>query len=166
MKFRKEFASQMVHEWQEAYMDYNYLKGVLKDILNFKQKNAPLPEVAATPRDSLKRMLSMYKAFSGLQSRYNSFKGSPGKNNHEDEVIVVQQEDSKGHYETTFLVSCEEGGECELLFFRRLDDEFNTVLNFYQKKVGEVKVEADELSKQMDALIALRIKVDKISIGK
>ncbi|KAJ8546043.1 hypothetical protein K7X08_018626 [Anisodus acutangulus] len=165
MKFGKEFASQMVPEWQEAYMDYNYLKGVLKDILNFKQKNAPLPEVAATPKGSLKRRLSMYKAFSGLQSRYNSFKGSPGKNNHEDEMIVVQQEDSEGHYGTIFLVSFEEGGESELLFFRRLDDEFNKVLNFYQKKVGEVKVESDELSKQMDALIALRIKVDKISIG-
>ncbi|KAK4346612.1 hypothetical protein RND71_032951 [Anisodus tanguticus] len=165
MKFGKEIASQMVHEWQEAYMDYNYLKGVLKDILNFKQKNAPLPDVAATPKGSLKRRLSMYKAFSGLQSRYNSFKGSPGKNNHEDEMIVVQQEDSEGHYGTIFLVSCEEGGESELLFFRRLDDEFNKVLNFYQKKVGEVKVESDELSKQMDALIALTIKVDKISIG-
>ncbi|PHT91897.1 Phosphate transporter PHO1 -like protein 9 [Capsicum annuum] len=165
MKFGKEYASQMVHEWQEAYMDYNYLKSLLSEILSFKQKNAPLPEVAATPRGSLKRKLSMYKAFSGLQVRYNSFKG---KNNHEDEVIVVnsvQQEGSECRYETTFLVSCEEVGECELLFFRNLDDEFNKVLNFYQKTVGEVRVEAGELSKQMDALIALRIKVDNISIG-
>ncbi|XP_055805337.1 phosphate transporter PHO1 homolog 9-like isoform X2 [Solanum dulcamara] len=165
MKFGKEYASQMVHEWQEAYMDYNYLKSLLNEILNFKEKNAPLPEVAATPRGSLKRRLSMYRAFSGLQTRYNSFNG---KNNHEDEVIVVnsvQQEGSEGLYETTFLVSYEEGGECELIFFRRLDDEFNKVLTFYKKKAGEVKVEADELSKQMDALIALRIKVDKISIG-
>ncbi|KAK4712429.1 hypothetical protein R3W88_006942 [Solanum pinnatisectum] len=165
MKFGKEYASQMVHEWQEAYMDYNYLKSLLMEILNFKKKNVPLPEVAATPRGSLKRRLSMYRAFNGLQIRYNSFKG---KNNHEDEVIVVnsvQQEGSERHYETTFLVSCEEGGESELIFFRTLDDEFNKVLTFYKKKVGEVKVEADELSKQMDALIALRIKVDKISVG-
>ncbi|CAN4079404.1 unnamed protein product [Withania somnifera] len=165
MKFEKEYASQMVHEWQEAYMDYNYLKSLLNEILIFKQKNAPLPEVAATPRGTLRRKLSLYKAFNGLQVRYNSFKG---KNNHEDEVIVVnsvQQEGSEGHYETTLLVSCEEGAENELLFFRRLDDEFNKVLSFYKKKVGEVKVEAVELSKQMDALIALRIKVDNISIG-
>ncbi|XP_015065898.1 phosphate transporter PHO1 homolog 3-like isoform X1 [Solanum pennellii] len=164
MKFGKEYVSQMVHEWQEAYMDYNHLKSLLMEILNFKKKNAPLPEVAATPRGSLKRRVSMYRAFSGLQIRYNSFKG---KNNHEDEVIVVnsvQQEGSESHYETTFLVSCEEGGECELNFFRSLDDEFNKVLTFYKKKVGEVKVEAEALSKQMDALIALRIKVDKISI--
>ncbi|MCD7447328.1 hypothetical protein HAX54_027192 [Datura stramonium] len=168
MKFGKEFGSQMVHEWEEAYMDYNYLKGVLKDISKFKQKNAPLPEVAATPNGSLKRRISMYRAFSGLQSRL-SFKGSPGsKENEDEEVILVsslQQEGSQGHHQTMFLMSSEQGGEYEAVFFRRLDDEFNKVLTFYKKKVGEVKAEADELSKQMDALIALRIKVDKISIG-
>ncbi|XP_075090809.1 phosphate transporter PHO1 homolog 9 [Nicotiana tabacum] len=159
MKFGKEYASQMVHEWQEAYMDYNSLKNELKKILKFKKKNAPLPQVAVTPKGSLRKRLSMYRAFSGLQ---NSFKGSPGKNN-EDEVTVVVN--SEGDFETTFVASCEEGGECELVFFRRLDDEFNKVLTFYQEKVREVKVEADKLSIQMEALIALRIKVDKPSIG-
>ncbi|KAL3346728.1 hypothetical protein AABB24_025264 [Solanum stoloniferum] len=169
MKFGKEFTSQMVHEWQEAYMDYNYLKNLLKDILDFKKKNAPLSEIAATPEGSLKRRISMYRAFSGLQSRYTSFKGSSGNNNnnHEDEVILintVQQEGSQGHHQTTFLMSSEQGGEYEMIFFKRLDDEFNKVLTFYKKKVGQVKAEADELSKQMDALIALRIMVDKPSI--
>ncbi|CAN4079405.1 unnamed protein product [Withania somnifera] len=167
MKFGKEFASQMVHEWQEAYMDYNYLKGLLKDVLNFKKKNAPSSEVAATSKGSLKRRISMYRAFSGLQSRYTSFKGSPDISNHEDEVILVnsvQQEGSEGQYQTMFLMSSEEGGEYEMVFFRRLDDEFNKVLTFYKKKVGQVKAEANELSKQMDALIALRIMVDKPSI--
>ncbi|MCD7447326.1 hypothetical protein HAX54_027190 [Datura stramonium] len=167
MKFGKEFASQMIPEWQEAYMDYNYLKNLLKDILNFRQKNAPSSEVAATPKGSLKRRISMYRAFSGLQSRYASFKGSSGNNNHEDEVILVnslQHEGSQGQYQTMFLMSSEEGGEYEMVFFRRLDDEFNKVLTFYKKKVGQVKAEADELSKQMDALIALRIMVDKPSI--
>ncbi|XP_049346633.1 phosphate transporter PHO1 homolog 9-like isoform X1 [Solanum verrucosum] len=171
MKFGKEFTSQMVHEWQEAYMDYNYLKNLLKDLLDFKKKNAPLSEVAATPEGSLKRRISMYRAFSGLQSRYTSFKGSSGNNNnnnHEDEVILVntvQQEGSQGHHQTMFLMSSEEGGEYEMIFFKRLDDEFNKVITFYKKKVEEVKDEADELSKQMDALIALRIMVDKPSIG-
>uniref|UniRef100_M0ZM11 SPX, N-terminal; EXS, C-terminal n=1 Tax=Solanum tuberosum TaxID=4113 RepID=M0ZM11_SOLTU len=170
MKFGKEFTSQMVHEWQEAYMDYNYLKNLLKDLLDFKKKNAPLSEVAATPEGSLKRRISMYRAFSGLQSRYTSFKGSSGNNNnnnHEDEVILVntvQQEGSQGHHQTMFLMSSEEGGEYEMIFFKRLDDEFNKVSTFYKKKVGQVKAEADELSKQMDALIALRIMVEKPSI--
>ncbi|KAF3644000.1 Phosphate transporter PHO1 -like protein 5 [Capsicum annuum] len=165
MKFGKEFASQMVHEWQEAYMDYNYLKSILKDILNFKKRNAPSSEVAATSNGSLKRRISMYRAFSGLQAF--SFKGSPVNNNHEDEVILVntvQQEGSEGHHQTMFLMSSEQGGEYEMVFFKRLDDEFNKVLSFYKKKVGQVKAEADELSKQMDALIALRIMVDKPSI--
>lgn len=64
-----------------------------------------------------------------------------------------------------FLKSGEKGGEYELVFFRRLDDEFNKVIKFYKKKVEEVMVEADELSKQMNALIALRIKVDNPVVG-
>lgn len=39
----------------------------------------------------------------------------------------------------------DEGGECELLFFRRLDNEFDKVLGFCKKKVEEVVAEADEL---------------------
>ncbi|KAJ0095397.1 hypothetical protein Patl1_16790 [Pistacia atlantica] len=38
MKFGKEFRSQMVPEWQEAYMHYDYLKTLLKDIQRFKQR--------------------------------------------------------------------------------------------------------------------------------
>lgn len=157
MKFGKEFASQMVQEWQEAYMDYNYLKTVLKDILRFRQRNASTP-MASTSRGPLKRRVSLYRAFSGLTSCHRS---SPKMN--EDEVILVnavQQEGSEGDYQTMFLMSSDIGGEYELVFFRRLDDEFNKVNNFYKMKVEEVMEEAKELSKQMDALIALRIKVE------
>ncbi|OMP03552.1 pho1-like protein [Corchorus olitorius] len=165
MKFGKEFTAQMVQEWQEAYMDYNKLKLILKDILRFKNQNKAPSPMAATTRGSLKRRASLYRAFSGLTSRYRS--GSPMKNN-EDEVILVsavQEEGREGDFQTMFLLSSEEGGEFELLFFRRLDDEFNKVLKFYRKKVEEVMVEADELSKQMNALIALRIKVDNPVVG-
>nr|POE68387.1 phosphate transporter pho1 like 9 [Quercus suber] len=160
MKFGKEFASQMVQEWQEAYMDYNYLKTVLKDILQFKKRNPSTPK-ASTSQGSLKRRVSLYRAFSGLTSRHRS---SPKKN--EDEVILVnavvqqQEESSERHYQTMFLMSSEIGGEYELVFFRRLDDEFNKVINFYKKKVEAVMEEANELTKQMNVLIALRIKVD------
>ncbi|KAF5479497.1 hypothetical protein F2P56_000310 [Juglans regia] len=157
MKFGKEFESQMVQEWQKAYMDYNGLRTVLKDILRFKQRNASTP-VASTARGSLKRRMSLYRAFSGLNNRYRN---SPRKN--DDEVILVdavQQDGSEsGQYQTTFLKPCEIGGECEPVFFRRLDDEFNKVISFYKGKVEEMIEEANELSKQMDALIALRMKV-------
>ncbi|XP_019195155.1 PREDICTED: phosphate transporter PHO1 homolog 3-like [Ipomoea nil] len=160
MKFGKELASQMVQEWGEAYMDYNYLKGVLKDISGFRRRNAA---AAATRKNSLKRRVSMYRAFSGLTNRL----GSPGSD-HEDEVILVNAVEQEGiigapQYQTVFLMSSEAGGEYELVFFRRLDDEFNKVLKFYREKVEEVRREADELSKQMDALIALRIVVEKPS---
>ncbi|XWS44335.1 hypothetical protein CRYUN_Cryun15aG0036300 [Craigia yunnanensis] len=165
MKFGKEFAAQMVQEWQEAYVDYSKLKSILKDILRFKQQSKPPSPMAATTKGSLKRRVSLYRAFSGLTSRYRS--GSPMKNN-DDEVILVsavQEGGREGDYQTMFLMSGEEGGEYELVFFRRLDDEFNKVIKFYRKKVEEVMVEADELSKQMNALIALRIKVDNPVFG-
>lgn len=162
MKFGKEFASQTVQEWQQAYMDYNFLKTLLKDIFRFRQRNSVSP-LAKTPKGSLKRRVSLYRAFSGLTSRYNCSKTSPETPN-EDEVILTEGV-LEGKYRTMFLRSSDEGGEYELVFFRRLDDEFDKVLNFYKGKVGEVMEEAEELNKQMDALIALRIRVDNPVMG-
>ncbi|XP_019195154.1 PREDICTED: phosphate transporter PHO1 homolog 3-like [Ipomoea nil] len=161
MKFGKELASQMVQEWGEAYMDYNFLKGVLKDISRFQRRTA------ATRKNSLKRRVSMYRAFSGL-TNLGSPRGTP-RSNHEDEVILVNAVEQEGiigapQYQTVFLMSSEAGGEYDLVFFRRLDDEFNKVVRFYREKVEEVRKEADELSKQMDALIALRFVVEKPSV--
>nr|GMD58785.1 phosphate transporter PHO1 homolog 9-like [Ipomoea batatas] len=159
MKFGKELASQKVQEWGEAYMDYNSLKGVLKDISRFQRQNA-----AATRKNSLKRRLTMYRAFSGLTNRLSIPRGGT-PSDHEDEVILVNAVEQEGiggaQYQTMFLMSSEAGGEYELVFFRRLDDEFNKVVRFYREKVEKVRKEADELSKQMDALIALRIVVEK-----
>ncbi|KAK4409852.1 Phosphate transporter [Sesamum angolense] len=159
MKFGKELDAQMVQEWQGAYVDYSHLKKLLKEIMRFRQQNAPQ---FTGRKGSLTRRLTMYRAFSGLTGRGNHVRSSSKEN--EDEVILVspvQQEGSENYYQTTFLRSSEEGGEDEVGFFRKLDHELNKVLRFYKAKVEEVKVEAEELSKQMDALIALRIKVHK-----
>ncbi|XP_010258275.1 PREDICTED: phosphate transporter PHO1 homolog 3-like [Nelumbo nucifera] len=160
MKFGKEFASQMVPEWQEAYMDYEYLKIILKDIQSFKQRTKP----PVTPRSGSKRRMAIYRSFSGLMKRYNSVR-SHAEGDVEDQVIRVanpeQRDDNwEGRYQTHFLMSSEEGGEYELVYFRRLDDEFNKVNIFYRDKVEEVMKEANMLNKQMDALIAFRIKVE------
>ncbi|XP_057769552.1 phosphate transporter PHO1 homolog 9 [Salvia miltiorrhiza] len=159
MKFGKELASQMVQEWQTAYMDYHGLKTLLKNLIIFRQQNASPPPPEVSRSRSLKRRLTMYRAFSGL----NNLRGSPKKG--DDEAILVSsvQEEGSDHsyYQTMFLRSSEEGGQIELEFFRKLDHEFNKVEKFYKDKVDQVKAEAEELTKQMDALIALRIRVDK-----
>lgn len=159
MKFGKEFAAQMVPEWQEAYMNYNDLKSLLKEIQLFRLRNKQPP---ATPQ-GLKRKLTLYRAFSGLIQRNYQPLSPPEhdieKNNHPILVHSVQR-DGFEKYETTFLMSAEEGGEYELVYFRRLDDEFNKVDKFYRSKVEEVMKEAAMLNKQMDALIAFRIKVE------
>ncbi|CDY33781.1 BnaA09g45870D [Brassica napus] len=129
MKFGKEFSSQMVPEWQQAYMDYGFLKTLLKEIIRFKLRtNNAAPRVQLTTTTTT----------------------GP---------ILVNTTVDRG-CETTFLMAAEEGGEYELVFFRRLDDEFNKVSKFYKEKVEEVLKEAVVLNKQMDALIAFRVKVE------
>ncbi|KAI3808661.1 hypothetical protein L1987_24618 [Smallanthus sonchifolius] len=159
MKFGKEFASQMVPEWQAAYMNYNHLKILIKEILIFRrlqqnesttsyEANQPLPSKAS----SRKRKVSLNR----LSKRHSVNKDE------EDEVILVSgmQLSSEEDYRTVFLRSSEDAGESEFVFFKRLDDEFNKVIGFYKSKVGEMVNEAEELSKQMNTLIALRIKVE------
>ncbi|KAE8653711.1 Phosphate transporter PHO1-like protein 5 [Hibiscus syriacus] len=160
MKFGKEFASQMVPECQEAYMDYDYLKTLLKELQRFKHRT----KLQATPAGGLKRKLTLYRAFSGLTQRHHQHNPTSSSTSPdlESQPILVSSVDRNGtqSYETTFLMSSDEGGEYELVFFRRLDDEFNKVDRFYKAKVQEVMKEADVLNKQMDALIAFRIKVE------
>ncbi|MBA0721466.1 hypothetical protein Golax_009010 [Gossypium laxum] len=157
MKFGKEFASQMVPEWQDAYMDYEYLKTLLKEIQTFKHRTKP-------PSTGLKRKLTLYRAFSGLtqKNHHNPTSPSSASPDIESQPILVNsvQRNGSESYETTFLMSSDEGGEYELVYFRRLDDELNKVNKFYKDKVEEVMKEANVLNKQMDALIAFRIKVE------
>ncbi|KHN33987.1 phosphate transporter PHO1 homolog 3-like [Glycine soja] len=161
MKFGKEYTSQMVPEWQEAYMDYNFLKSLLKEIQRFKLRNKP----SLTP-SGLRRKLTLYRAFSGLTQTHYTVSHSPSHQEQdiESQPIIVNRDGSENKYETTFLMTSEEGGEYELVYFKRLDDEFNKVDKFYKSKVEEVMKEAAMLNKQMDALIAFRIKVEKPSL--
>ncbi|KAK1551600.1 hypothetical protein Q3G72_001018 [Acer saccharum] len=160
MKFGKEFASQMVPEWQEKYMDYDFLKSCLKEILLFKQRTRPISAAGPT---CLTEKMTLYRAFSGLISMprhgTNPINPSPDLENQSISVNSVSRDGSRS-YETTFLMSSDHGGEYEIDYFRRLDDEFNKVDKFYRDKVEEVLKEAEVLNKQMDALIAFRIKVE------
>lgn len=172
MKFGKEFSSQMVPEWQQAYMDYDFLKSRLKEIIRFnlRTNNAPTRGGAKNHHDGgLNRKMTLYRAFSGLVS-------TPGRQKRtsphdvEEGIQLTATTTSPGPIlvnttadhciETTFMMAAEEGGEYDLVFFRRLDDEFNKVGKFYREKVEEVMKEAAVLNKQMDALIAFRVKVE------
>ncbi|KAL3631192.1 hypothetical protein CASFOL_024176 [Castilleja foliolosa] len=153
MKFGKEFASQLVPEWQQAYMDYNFLKTLLKEIQIFKQRNKPAPTRPTGPI----RNLSLYRAFSGLTHRsHNNPPQSPS--DVENQVIVVHNVDEQS--ETMFLLAADVGGEYEMVYFKKLDGEFNKVISFYKLKVEELIKEAGVLNKQMEALFAFRVKVE------
>ncbi|XAR55887.1 hypothetical protein NMG60_11036120 [Bertholletia excelsa] len=155
MKFGKEFKKQMVPEWTDAYMDYNGLKRILRQVQQDRQSQQSL-----TPSRALEQTM-MNRAFSGLNLQQQRDDQSLG--DIEDQVIDVnttQNEDSRKLYNTRFLMSSEEGAQKEVIFFKKLDDELNKVSNFYKDKVEEALSEAATLTKQMDALIALRIKVE------
>ncbi|XP_051122445.1 phosphate transporter PHO1 homolog 3-like isoform X2 [Andrographis paniculata] len=169
MKYGKEFMSQMVPEWQEAYLNYNHLKIQLKEIQDVNPPPPPPPAPAGLRRD-----LTLYRAFSGLT---NKSPLSPAKStrehhhhhhhhhlhhHHHHQVIIVKNVGEVGaeQYETTYLEEAEHGGLSHTAFFEKLDQEFNKVLKFYKQKVEEVRAEALGLTKQMHALIAFRVKVE------
>ncbi|KAL2226170.1 UNVERIFIED_CONTAM: Phosphate transporter PHO1 [Sesamum indicum] len=146
----------MVPEWQEAYMNYEFLKTLLKEIQLFRQRNRP----AAAGSNGLRRNLTLYRAFSGLTKRGTSPR-TEAASDIENQVILVNnvRRDGVEGSETMFLMAADEGGEYELVYFKRLDDEFNKVIKFYKSKMEEVMEEAAVLDKQMNALIAFRVKV-------
>lgn len=154
MKFGKEFKKHMVPEWTEAYMDYNGLKRILREARRCKQSKHP-----ATQNRALRQKQTWERTFSGKSLQSSNV---PSKGDIEDQVIDVdtlRRDGSRKVYKTKFLRQSEEGGEVEVVFFRKLDEELNKVNTFYEDKVGALLHEATLLNKQMDALIALRIKV-------
>ncbi|OMO93265.1 hypothetical protein CCACVL1_06554 [Corchorus capsularis] len=144
----------MASEWTEAYVDYDGLKSILQQILHYKLSKQP-----ETHLRSLNKKLSLHRTLSGLHLHH----GNEGDvEDQVKEVDKLQKDDSgSGHefYKTKSLGESGEGGEIEVEFFRKLDEELNKVNTFYKEKVEEVMDEAALLNKQMDALIALRFKV-------
>ncbi|KAG7598222.1 EXS C-terminal [Arabidopsis suecica] len=155
MKFGKDFVRQMIPEWQQAYIDYACLKSILQEIQT-SRKRSERPGV-------LKRKLSGSRNFSGLTKRYSRTASSREPEIEDIMVYATTGDDGFERYETTILEVSEAGRESELAFFKTLDLEFDKVNHFYRSKVEEMVKEAVVLNKQMDALIAFRIKVEKPS---
>lgn len=162
MKFGKEYKIQMVPEWVDAYMDYDGLKRILRQI-----RLSHVPRTPQTPLRAIQNRLSMYSPFRGLEVESIN---QQNKGDLEDQVIKFSPlvgESNRTVYRTRLLLPSDEiGREEEVTFFKKLDEELNKVNAFYRDKVDEVVIEAAELNKQMDAYIALRIKVQNPSIKK
>ncbi|XVF03293.1 hypothetical protein REPUB_Repub04eG0248900 [Reevesia pubescens] len=125
----------MVPEWTEAYVDYNGLKRILQEILQCKLSKQP-----KTHLRSLKMKLSLHRTLSGLHL-------------HPSNLM------NKGDIENQVIDEGEGEGEIEVEFFRKLDEELHKVNTFYKEKIEAVMDEATLLNKQMEAFIALQIKV-------
>lgn len=154
MKFGKEFKKQKVPEWTEVYVDYNGLKRILQEICRVKKSKLPPAPLRATQQRSI-----LCRTFSGLNPEAGNLQNSEDIENPVIAVNTVQEENCRKLYNTELLVSPEELEENEITFFRKLDDELNKVNTFYKDQVEGVVRKASLLNTQMDALIALRIKV-------
>lgn len=135
MTFKKDFKQQMVPEWETHYMDYEGLKTILKQVKDNHHHHG-----CNNQRDG------------GI----------------EDKIIDVEilengvDDGSKEFYENNLN---EERGEGDARFFDKLDQELNKVNVFYKEEVEAVKHEATLLSKQVEALVALRVKVKSPHTG-
>ncbi|PWA83809.1 EXS, C-terminal [Artemisia annua] len=126
------------------------LKRVLQELREFKQSKDPSTSVRTSQQKS-----SLLRPFSGLDTR-KSFDETKD-DDIENQIIAVEtvhKDGNKEEYSTYFLMQPQEGGQSEITFFERVDEE---------DKVEEVIKEAASLNKQMNALIALPIKVGQPS---
>ncbi|CAH8349654.1 unnamed protein product [Eruca vesicaria subsp. sativa] len=155
MKFGKEFDGQMVPEWQQAYMNYPCLKSILQEIKNSRKRSGT--------SGALQPKKSVLRNFSGLTKRYSRAASYLEPENQDIMVSTRIGDDGFERYETTIMKVAEAGRESELVFFKTLDLEFDKVNRFYRSKVDEMVKEAVCLNKQMDALIAFRLKVERPS---
>ncbi|KAJ4866046.1 Phosphate transporter PHO1-like protein 8 [Raphanus sativus] len=153
MKFGEEFEGQMVPEWQQAYMNYSCLKSILQEIQNSRKRSRT--------EGDLRPKKSVYRNFSGLTKRYSRAASYLELENQDIMVSTRIGEDGFERHETSIMKVAEAGRESELVFFKTLDLEFDKVNRFYRSKVDEMVKEAVALNKQMDALIAFRLKVDR-----
>ncbi|WZZ09974.1 hypothetical protein YC2023_095895 [Brassica napus] len=146
MRFGREFVSKMIPEWQEAYIDYAYLKTILQDI-------------QATRKISVSNSQSKPYFARNLTRRYT--RNASVSENHVIVFNAVTHADFEQDmtYETAFLKAGEPGGDSEAAFFRTLDREFNKVNSFYRLKVEKTRHESLALTRQMDALVAFRHRV-------
>ncbi|RDY07084.1 Phosphate transporter PHO1-like 10, partial [Mucuna pruriens] len=156
MTFKKDFKQQMVPEWEKEYMDYEGLKKILKEIKSSKQ---------ATHNKSLQHRLKFERAFSGLHLHDSNHQREDDTEDQAIEVKTLEQDGSKHVYKTDFQKPHEEGGEAETRFFEKLDEELNKVKAFYKDQVEAAMHETTILSKQVEALVALRVKVKSPDTG-
>ncbi|KAL2349213.1 hypothetical protein Fmac_003213 [Flemingia macrophylla] len=150
MTFKRDFKKQMVPEWEKDYMDYEGLKRILKEIKSSKQ---------ATQSRSLKHRLRLERAFSGIHLHGSNHEREGDIEDQDIEVKTLEVDGSKQLYKTDFQKPNEEGGEAEARLFQKLDEELNKVNAFYKDQVEAAMHEATLLSKQLEALVALRVKV-------
>ncbi|CAH8391627.1 unnamed protein product [Eruca vesicaria subsp. sativa] len=159
MKFGKEFLSQMVPEWQQAYMDYDSLKKDLKKCKKHGHANALTPGGARDHHGGgLNREMTLGSAFSCLQLSTRPRRRVLDNSHDVEEGVqwtVTTTTTGPMQVETTadgqVQTKCQMEYESE--FTGRLIKEFEKVIKFYEEKVEKVLEEEKQLKGELEALI-------------
>ncbi|TYK17692.1 phosphate transporter PHO1-like protein 10 [Cucumis melo var. makuwa] len=155
MKFENEFKKQIVPEWADAYVDYNGLKRLLREVScerQIKKSRVPFRRSKKKPT---------------VNGKCRELTSQPRKcqivKDIENQVGVVDRSLQNDHLQLS--KSCSHGkfqeiSEIEMAFLRKFDEELIKVNSFYKENVEAVTEEASVLSKQRKTLVALRRKME------
>ncbi|XP_028768623.1 phosphate transporter PHO1 homolog 1-like [Neltuma alba] len=152
VKFSKQFESQLIPEWKEAFLDYCQLK---KELNNFHLLN----NINNTPNKH-QNGFSAHKYLISSLRKYSLF----GHHHRDHGPIQVHRKFAtsagKGDmYETELLEQFDDAdadADAAKEFFACLDQQLNKVNRFYEMKEREFVESGDSLIKQMNILLELK----------
>lgn len=120
----------------------------------------------ALRREKVPEWTEAYVDYKSLKKALNEIKRSKSRHvsgngiDPEDQTAVGFDPPRRGGERRFFLPNFLEESEVEMSFFEKLDGELGKATEFYRDRVDEVAGEACELSRQVEALAALRKKRD------
>ncbi|KAL5100192.1 hypothetical protein RYX36_004519 [Vicia faba] len=126
---------------------------------DFREQMVPEWEKHYMDYEGLKTILKQLKSSNKVKDNNKLLHHRHGSNNQRDDGIEDKVIDVE------ILENDVEKGEADARFFEKLDEELDKVNVFYKEEVEAVKHEATLLSKQVEALVALRVKVKSPNPG-
>lgn len=152
MKFENEFKKQIVPEWADAYVDYDGLKRLLREISCERQSRVSFGRSKKKPivNGKCRELTSQPRKCQIIKDIENQV-GDVDRSLQNDHLQL-----SKACSHSKF----QEISEIEMAFLRKFDEELIKVNSFYKENVEAVTEEASVLSKQMKTLVALRRKME------
>ncbi|EFJ06905.1 hypothetical protein SELMODRAFT_134638 [Selaginella moellendorffii] len=164
MKFGKQFETQQVPEWREAYLDYRHGKEIVKHMAKIKKQSHEESEPQLSRRISNFRRL--VTGFQHAHSPRGARSPTSPEAREEEMILIEPKQTSDGmEFQTAFLGVGSPHNELERTFFRLLDEELAKLNKFYKSKEKELVTQAAALDSQMEALLSAKKSLNNLDSG-